>query len=86
MVQDRSDYFKHFTNSVIIAVGSKLLGVLVAVPAAWSMAFVTSKRITGLLLWMLSTYMLPAVGVLNPIHLLFIEMDLLDSLPGLDVI
>ncbi len=27
-VQERSDYFKHFTNSVIISVGSTLLGLL----------------------------------------------------------
>ena len=42
-VNVRSDYFKHFNNSVIIAFGSTLLGILVAVPAAWSMAFVPSK-------------------------------------------
>ena len=65
VVQDRSDYFKHFFNSVIVAVGSTLLGILVAVPAAWSMAFVPSKRTkNGILMWMLSTKMLPAVGVL----------------------
>ena len=86
VVQDRSDYFKHFSNSVIIAVGSTLLGVLVAVPAAWSMAFVPSKRTRGILMWMLSTKMLPAVGVLYPIYLLFIEMGLLDSRTGLVVV
>ena len=86
VVQDRSDYFKHFTNSVIIAVGSTLLGVLVAVPAAWSMAFVPSKRTRGILMWMLSTKMLPAVGVLYPIYLLFIEMGLLDSRTGLVIV
>ena len=86
VVQDRSDYFKHFTNSVIIAVGSTLLGVLVAVPAAWSMALVPSKRTRGILMWMLSTKMLPAVGVLYPIYLLFIEMGLLDSRTGLVVV
>ena len=86
VVQDRSDYLQHFTNSIIIAVGSTLLGVLVAVPAAWSMAFVPSKRTRGILMWMLSTKMLPAVGVLYPIYLLFIEMGLLDSRTGLVVI
>src|SRR6056300_204935 len=86
VVQDRSDYFKHFTNSVIIALGSTLLGVLVAVPAAWSMAFVPSKRTRGILMWMLSTKMLPAVGVLYPIYLLFIELGLLDSVFGLVIV
>jgi len=86
VVQDRSDYFKHFTNSIIIALGSTLLGILVAVPAAWSMAFVPSRRTRGILMWMLSTKMLPAVGVLYPIYLLFIELGLLDSRIGLVVV
>ena len=86
VVQDRSDYFKHFSNSVIIAIGSTLLGILVAVPAAWSMAFVPSRWTRGILMWMLSTKMLPAVGVLYPIYLLFIELGLLDSRTGLVVV
>ena len=86
VVQDRSDYFKHFFNSVIVAVGSTLLGILVAVPAAWSMAFVPSQRTRGILMWMLSTKMLPAVGVLYPIYLLFIQLGLLDSRTGLVIV
>ncbi|ADE39211.1 carbohydrate ABC transporter permease [Candidatus Puniceispirillum marinum] len=86
VVQVRSDYLKHFNNSVIIAVGSTLVGILVAVPAAWSMAFVPSRRTRGILMWMLSTKMLPAVGVLYPIYLLFIEFGILDSRIGLVVI
>ena len=58
-------------NSVIIAGGSTILGIIIAVPAAWSMAFVPSKRTKDILLWMLSTKMLPAVGVLYPIYLGF---------------
>ena len=40
IVQERSNYFRHFTNSVIISVGSTVLGLMIAIPAAWSMAFV----------------------------------------------
>lgn len=83
IVQERSDYLKFLTNSVIIAGGSTLLGILVAVPAAWSMAFMPSKRTKDILLWMLSTKMLPAVGVLYPIYLIFIEFGLLDTKIGL---
>lgn len=86
VVQERSNYFKHFSNSVIVAVGSTLLGILVAVPAAWSMAFVPSKRTRGILMWMLSTKMLPAVGVLYPIYLLFIQLGILDSRVGLVIV
>ncbi|HBN31785.1 MAG TPA: sugar ABC transporter permease [Rhodobacteraceae bacterium] len=86
VVQERSDYFKHFWNSVTIAFGSTILGVLIGVPAAWSMAFVPSKRTKDILLWMLSTKMLPAVGVLYPMYLLFIQLGLLDTRTGLVIV
>ena len=86
VVQERSDYMKFLWNSVIIAGGSTLLGVIIAIPAAWSMAFVPSKRTKDILLWMLSTKMLPAVGVLYPISLLFVWLDLLDTRIGLTIV
>ncbi|MFI5033889.1 MAG: carbohydrate ABC transporter permease [Reyranellales bacterium] len=82
-VQERSDYFHHALNSVIIAGGSTLLAALIAVPAAWSMAFAPTRRTKDVLLWMLSTKMMPAVGVLVPIYLLFKNLGLLDTLTGL---
>ena len=85
-VMARSDYFKFFTNSVIISVGSTLLGLVIAIPAAWAMAFVPAKHTKNVLMWMLSTKMLPPVGVLIPIYLLFIKFDLLDSRIGLTVV
>ena len=86
VVQERSDYMRYLWNSVIIAGVSTLLGIVVAVPAAWSMAFVPSRRTKDILLWMLSTKMLPAVGVLYPIYLIFIELKLLDTRTGLVVV
>ena len=78
-VQARSDYLRHAMNSVIISVGSTLLGLLVAIPAAWAMAFSPTKRTKDVLMWMLSTKMLPAVGVLMPIYLICQRLGLLDS-------
>lgn len=85
-VLDRSDYARFLWNSVFIAGGSTVLGLIIAVPAAWSMAFVPSHRTKDILLWMLSTKMLPAVGVIYPIYLIFIRMGLLDSRIGLVVV
>ena len=83
VVQERSDYMRFLWNSVIIAGFSTVVGIVVAVPAAWSMAFVPSKRTKDILLWMLSTKMLPAVGALYPIYLIFVELGLLDTRTGL---
>ena len=85
-VQERSNYFKHFANSVIVSLGSTLLGLLIAIPAAWAMAFAPTKRTKDILMWMLSTKMLPPVGVLVPIYLLFRDGGLLDTRTGLLII
>ena len=82
-VQARSDYLKHFTNSVVISFGSTLIGLIIAIPAAWAMAFVPSKNTKNVLMWMLSTKMLPPVGVLVPLYLIFRDFSLLDTRIGL---
>ena len=85
-VQVRADYWRFFTNSVLIAVGSTVLGLIVAVPAAWAMAFSPTRNTKNILMWMLSTKMLPAVGVLVPITILFREAGLLDSRLGITIV
>lgn len=85
-VQQRSNYARHFMNSVVISLGSTLLALLIAIPAAWAMAFQPGARTKDLLMWMLSTKMMPAVGVLVPIYLLFRDLRLLDTQLGLVII
>ena len=82
-MQSRSDYFKHFSNSVIISFGSTLIGLIIAIPSAWAMAFAPTKKTKDVLMWMLSTKMMPPVGALIPIYLLFQSFGLLDSRIGL---
>jgi sorbitol/mannitol transport system permease protein len=86
VVQERSNYMRFLWSSVVIAGGSTLLGVIVAVPAAWAMAFQPTPRTKDVLLWMLSTKMLPAVGVLYPIYLICIRLGVLDSKAALVVV
>ena len=82
-VWQRSDYPRFFWNSVIISIGSTVLGLAIAIPAAWSMAFAPGKRTKDLLMWMLSTKMMPAVGVLIPMYLIFQRTGLFDTRIGL---
>src|SRR5689334_11799124 len=85
-VQERSDYLHHALNSLIVAGGSTLIALLIAIPAAWSMAFSPTKRTKDILLWMLSTKMMPPVGVLVPIYLIYRNFGLLDTRTGLTFI
>jgi len=85
-VLGRADYLAFARNSILVSLGSTLLALLLGVPAAYSMAFFPTRRTRDLLLWMLSTRMLPAVGVLVPIYLLWRDLGLLDTVFGLVLI
>ena len=85
-VQRRSDYLLYARNSLITSVGSTILGLLIAAPAAYSMAFFRTKRTRDILMWMLSTKMMPAVGALMPIYVLAQWSGLLDTQLGLIII
>jgi sorbitol/mannitol transport system permease protein len=85
-VQVRSNYMKHVMNSVIIAFGSTFIGLLIAIPAAWAMAFSPTRHTKNILMWMLSTKMLPPVGVLVPIYLIYRDTGLLDTQLGLIIV
>jgi sorbitol/mannitol transport system permease protein len=85
-VQQRSNYLKFAFNSIVLSIGANLIGLLIAVPAAWSMAFAPGRYTKDILMWMLSTKMMPAVGVLVPIYLVFKNLGLLDSLFGIGLV
>jgi sorbitol/mannitol transport system permease protein len=85
-VQERSDYLLYAKNSLITSVASTLLGLALAAPAAYSMAFFRSRHTKDVLMWMLSTKMMPAVGALVPIYVLAQQSALLDTLTGLTIV
>jgi sorbitol/mannitol transport system permease protein len=85
-VESRSDYLLYAKNSVITSVLSTLLGLAIAAPAAYSMAFFRTKRTRDILMWMLSTKMMPAVGALVPIYVLAQRTELLDTRLGLIIV
>jgi len=60
----RSNYLAFVLNSIYVSIGSTLVCFLFAIPAAYKMSFFPTLKTQGRLLWMLSTKMMPAVGVL----------------------
>jgi sorbitol/mannitol transport system permease protein len=82
----RSDYFAFARNSIVISAGVTVLCLALAVPAAYTMAFFPTSRTQKLLLWMLSTKMMPSVGVLVPIYVLWKDAGLLDTVSGLIIV
>ncbi|NRT54495.1 carbohydrate ABC transporter permease [Sphaerotilus uruguayifluvii] len=85
-VQERSDYLHYAWNSVVTSVLSTLLGLLLAGPAAYAMAFFKGPRTKDILMWMLSTKMMPAVGALVPVYVMAQKTALLDTQAGLIIV
>lgn len=82
-INDRVNYFGAVLNSVVESVGATIICLALAMPAAYAMAFYPGRKTKDLLMWMMSTKMMPAVGVLVPIYLIFIKFGLLDTWTGI---
>jgi len=78
-IQERTNYFKFAMNSIITAFGGTALALLIAIPSAYAMAFNSGRWTKDILMWMLSTKMLPAVGVMMPIYFLAQTFNLFDT-------
>ena len=64
------DYWRFAVNSVITTVFATIFTLFVGVPAAYAMAFNPGRHTKDILMWMLSTKMLPAAAVLYPMTFL----------------
>ena len=76
---DNYDYWRFATNSVITSVLATILTLIVGIPAAYAMAFNPRRGTKEILMWMLSTKMLPAAGVLYPMTFLTKSLGLFDT-------
>ena len=64
------DYWRFAVNSVITTVFATAFSLFVGVPSAYAMAFNPGRHTKDILMWMLSTKMLPAAAVLYPMTFL----------------
>ena len=73
------DYWRFASNSVITSVLATALALFVGIPSAYAMAFNPTKRTKDVLMWMLSTKMLPAAAVLYPMTFLAKGLGIYDT-------
>lgn len=81
-----SPFLDYLRNTVIITFFAILLALLLGIPTAYAMAFYQTKRTDSSLLWMMSTRMLPPAGVIVPLYILFLQLNLLDTHLGLVIL
>jgi multiple sugar transport system permease protein len=70
-------------NSVIISIGTMVLTLVLAVPAAYVLARRRVRFVTPMMLVLLVTQLLPGIAVATPLFVLFKRLDLLNSYVGL---
>lgn len=79
----QSNYFQQLWNTLIITGFSTLVALLLGMPAAYSLAFYPGKRSDFALMWMMSTRMLPPVGIIVPLYVIFKQLSLFDTHSGM---
>jgi sorbitol/mannitol transport system permease protein len=73
------DYWRFAQNSVITSVFATIFAMGVGVPCAYAMAFNPTRATKDVLMWMLSTKMLPAAAVLYPMTFITKSLGLFDT-------
>jgi multiple sugar transport system permease protein len=69
-------------NSLVLSLGSALLTLLLAAPAAYPLSRYTRRFGRPILLMLLFATGLPITAILVPVYGLFVQLDLLDSIPA----
>lgn len=81
-----TDYLSFLSSTLIITGVSTVLALILGIPAAYAMAFYPTKRTDASMMWVMSTRMLPPVGVIVPLYVLFQRLNLLDTHWGMIII
>jgi multiple sugar transport system permease protein len=79
----RTDYFRYFTDSIIVSVGAVLVSVVFGVPAAYALARYDFKHKEGVAFQILSFKFAPEILVVLPLFMIYQRMGLYDTYLGL---
>ncbi len=74
-----SRFWFYFQNSVWAAVGSAVLSVIFGTLAGYSLLYLSRKRASGLLFFIISTRFMPVAAVVLPVYMVLTQVHLLDT-------
>jgi multiple sugar transport system permease protein len=80
-----SDQGRNLVTSLLIAVGTVVLTLIIAAPAAYALAQFRFRWINWALLAILISQMIPGIVIANALYTLYERLSLLNSIPGLIV-
>lgn len=80
-----NNFALYMGNSFIVASAAVLIGIVIGVPAAYSLSRMDIPGGHHISFWILSTRMVPPLAVLVPLYILFTATNLTGSLIGLTI-
>lgn len=78
-----ANFVGFYGNSVIVAVGTTVLALILGVPAAYAIARFNFRGRKDLSFWLLSTRMAPPIAIILPFYVMFQTFGMLDTYPAL---
>jgi len=79
----QSSFISAFVNSLIMVSASVVLVLLIGVPAAYVLSRYDVPKQRDVLVWILSSRMLPPIAVVIPFFVIFRELNLYDTYTGM---
>ena len=79
-VFEQQNFLRYIFNSLVIATGSTLLGLLIGLPAAFSIAYFKQKKLAVLIL---ISRMVPGITFLLPLFIMFRRLGIVDTYTSL---
>jgi len=79
----QSNFFRYFSNSMIVSLGSVALSLIIGVPAAYAFKKCQFRFKNQIISWTLATRMLPAMVYVIPYFVSFQYLRLIDTRTGL---
>ncbi|NMA13305.1 MAG: carbohydrate ABC transporter permease [Chloroflexi bacterium] len=76
----QQNFFKFIKNSVIVAAGSTFFGLLIGLPASYSIARHGQKKLSMLIL---TSRIVPGITFLLPLYIMFRELKMVDTYTSL---
>ncbi|RPE74275.1 MULTISPECIES: carbohydrate ABC transporter permease [unclassified Frondihabitans] len=82
-VQAFQDQAGNLVTSLLVALGSVIISLVIATPAAYALAQFKVRGVNALLFGILISQMIPGIVVANALYAAYNDLGLLNSIPGL---
>ncbi len=79
----KSQFPRYMMNTVIVALGTTILSLLIGVPAAYALARYRFRGVQLILTGLILTRLVPPITIVIPVYVLLRNLHLLDSYQGL---